>query len=87
MNGDYMDIRFHVKDETIAEKLEIIRLERGIALNSFVTKAVVEKLRREGYLQNGIQKHEPREPQKRKKELSSIDRLRKSIQEISMRKP
>ena len=79
---DYIEIRVDVKDENIIEKLDILRLERGVSSNSFIMQSIVEKLRREGYLQNGIKEHVQKE-----KELSNIDRLRKSMQKISMRKP
>ena len=85
MNGKgYAEIRVDVKDAEIVEKLDILRLERGISSNSFIIQAIAEKLRREGYLQNGICEHVPK-PKKR--EMSDIEQLRRSLQKISMRKP
>ncbi len=79
---DYIEVRVDVKDAEIIEKLDILRLERGISSNSFIMQAIAEKLRREGYLQNGIQAH-----QRKEKELSDLEELRNSLQRISMRKP
>lgn len=78
---DYMEVRVDVKDAKIIEKLDILRLERGISSNSFIIKAIAEKLRREGYLQGGVKEH-----QRKEKELSDLEQLRKSLQKISMRR-
>lgn len=37
-------------DTGIPEKLEILRLERGISVNGFIVSALAEKLKRDGYL-------------------------------------
>lgn len=79
---DYIEVRVDVKDAEIIEKLDILRLERGISSNSFIMQAIAEKLRREGYLQDGIKAH-----QRKEKELSDLEKLRNSLQRISMRKP
>ena len=79
---DYIEVRVDVKDAEIVEKLDILRLERGISSNSFIMQAIAEKLRREGYLQDGIKAH-----QRKEKELSDLEKLRNSLQRISMRKP
>lgn len=79
---DYIEVRVDVKDAEIIEKLDILRLERGIPSNSFIMQAIAEKLRREGYLQGGIKVH-----QRKEKELSDLEKLRNSLQRISMRKP
>ena len=79
---DYIEVRVDVKDAEIIEKLDILRLERGISSNSFIMQAIAEKLRREGYLQDGIKAHKRKE-----KELSDLEKLRNSLQRISMRKP
>ena len=82
MSGkDYIEVRVDVKDAEIAEKLDILRLERGISSNSFIIQAIAEKLRREGYLQGGVKEH-----QRKEKELSDLEQLRKSLQKISMRR-
>lgn len=39
-------------DTGIPEKLEILRLERGISVNGFIVSALAEKLKRDGYLSN-----------------------------------
>lgn len=83
MSGkDYIEVRVDVKDAEIIEKLDILRLERGISSNSFIIQAIAEKLRREGYLQGGVKEH-----QRKEKELSDLEQLRKSLQKISMQKP
>ena len=82
MSGkDYIEVRVDVKDAEIIEKLDILRLERGISSNSFIIQAIAEKLRREGYLQGGVKEH-----QRKEKELSDLEQLRKSLQKISMRR-
>ena len=82
MSGkDYIEVRVDVKDAEIVEKLDILRLERGISSNSFIIQAIAEKLRREGYLQGGVKEH-----QRKEKELSDLEQLRKSLQKISMRR-
>ena len=78
---DYIEVRVDVKDAEIVEKLDILRLERGISSNSFIIQAIAEKLRREGYLQGGVKEH-----QRKEKELSDLEQLRKSLQKISMRR-
>ena len=80
-NKDYIEVRVDVKDAGIVEKLDILRLERGVSSNSFIIKAIAEKLRREGYLQGGVKEH-----QRKEKELSDLEQLRKSLQKISMRR-
>ena len=78
---DYAEIRVDVKDAEIVEKLDILRLERGISSNSFILKAIAEKLMRDGYLQGGVQPH-----QTKVKELSDVEQLRRSFREIDMRR-
>lgn len=80
-NKDYIEVRVDVKDAKIVEKLDILRLERGVSSNSFIITAIAEKLRREGYLQGGVKEH-----QTKKKELSDLEQLRKSMMEIDMRR-
>lgn len=80
-NKDYIEVRVDVKDAEIVEKLDILRLERGVSSNSFIITAIAEKLRREGYLQGGVKEH-----QTEKKELNDLEQLRKSLQKISMRR-
>lgn len=79
---DYIEVRVDVKDENIVEKLDILRLERGVSSNSFIIKSIAEKLEREGYLQDGIKEH-----QRKENVQTGMDQLRKSLQKISMRKP
>ena len=79
---DYMEVRVDVKDAEIVEKLDILRLERGISSNSFIIQAIAEKLRREGYLQGGVKEH-----QKKVRELSDTEQLRNSLWKIAMRRP
>ena len=79
---DYIEVRVDVKDAEIVEKLDILRLERGISSNSFIIQAIAEKLRREGYLQGGVKEH-----QRKEKELSDIEQLRNSLWKIAMRRP
>lgn len=79
---DYIEVRVDVKDAEIVEKLDILRLERGISSNSFIIQAIAEKLRREGYLQGGIKEH-----QKKERELSDTEQLRNSLWKIAMRRP
>ena len=81
MNGkDYAEIRVNVKDAEIEEKLDILRLERGISSNSFILNAIAEKLMREGYLQGGVKPHQIKE-----KEMSDVEQLRRSFRKIDMR--
>ena len=82
MSGkDFMEVRVDVKDAKIVEKLDILRLERGISSNSFIMQSIVEKLRRDGYLQSGISEHVRKEH-----EVGDIEQLRRSLQKISMQK-
>lgn len=78
---DYMEVRVDVKDAEIVEKLDILRLERGISSNSFIIEAIVEKLRRDGYLCSGIREHMRKE---QKKELTDAEQLRNSWMKIQM---
>lgn len=80
---DFMEVRVDIKDTEIVEKLEILKLERGISSNSFIIKAIAEKLQRDGYLQGGALKHKPKEI---KKKLSDVDQIRDSWMRITMRK-
>lgn len=80
---DFIIIGVKVTNAEIIEKLDILRLERGISIRSFIIQSIAEKLKREGYLQGGILAHSKKEPKK----LSDIDQLRNSILKISMRKP
>lgn len=78
---DYMEVRVDVKDADIIEKLDILRLERGISSNSFIIKAIAEKLMREGYLHGGVKQH-----QTKPKELSDVEQLQRSFRKITMRR-
>ena len=78
---DYIEVRVDVKDAEIVEKLDILRLERGISSNSFIMQAIAEKLRREGYLQGGVKEH-----QRKEKELSELEQIRRELQKISIRR-
>lgn len=77
----FMEVRVDVRDAEIVEKLDILRLERGISSNSFIIQSIAEKLRRDGYLQSGIGEHVRKEH-----EISDIEQLRRSLQKISMRR-
>ena len=82
MSGkDFIEVRVDVKDDEIVNKLDILRIERGVSSNSFIMQAIVDKLKNDGYLQNGVSKHKQKE-----RELSGREQLRKSLQKISMRK-
>ena len=81
ISKDYIEVRVDVKDAEIVEKLDILRLERGISSNSFIMQAIAEKLRREGYLQGGIKEH-----QRKEKELGELEQIRRELQKISMRR-
>ena len=78
---EFKEVRVDVKNAEIVEKLDILRLERGISSNSFIIKAIAEKLRREGYLQNGVAEHERKVTAKQK---SDIDDLLESLRKIDM---
>lgn len=82
VNKDFVHVGVKITSAEILEKLEILRLERGISTNSFIIQAITEKLRREGYLKGGAKAH-----QKKEKELSDTEQLRRSLQKIAMRKP
>lgn len=69
---DFMEVRVDVTDAEIIEKLDILRLERGISSNSFIIQAIAEKLRKEGYLKHGVKDH-VRKPIERKKRPVSFD--------------
>lgn len=78
---DYIEVRVDVNDAEIIEKLDILRLERGISSNSFILKAIVEKLMRDGYLHGGAKPH-----QTKVRELSDVEQLRRTLQKIAMRR-
>ena len=78
-----MSIGIKVSDAEIIDKLNILRLERGISSNSFIIAAIAEKLRREGYLQKGIRDHERKD---NKREKSDMDDLLESLRKLDMRK-
>lgn len=79
----FLDVRVDITDAEVVEKLDILRLERGISSNSFIKQAIVEQLRREGYLQNGMRKHRRKECAR---QTTGIDALRNSLIRIQMRK-
>ena len=79
---DYIEVRVDVKDAEIVEKLDVLRLERGISSNSFILKAITEKLIRDGYLHGGAKPHQTKE-----KELSEVEQLQRSLRKIAMRRP
>lgn len=74
MANEFVSIGVKVTDAEILEKLEILRLERGISSNSFIVQAIAEKLYRCGYLQDGISKHKRK---KKEHEDSVIESFRK----------
>ena len=78
---EFKEVRVDVKNAEIVEKLDILRLERGISSNSFIIKAIAEKLQREGYLQNGVAEHERKVTAKPK---SDIDDLLEALRKIDM---
>ena len=80
---DFLDVWVKIPDAEIVDKLDILRLERGISSHSFIIQAIVEQLRREGYLQNGVRKHQKKE---HVKQTTSLDTLRDSLFRIQMRR-
>lgn len=76
MDQNFMEIRANVKDSEIIEKLDMLRLERGIPSNTFIIGAITEKLKRDGYLQDGVKKHVRKVVQK---EQTPMDQLRNSF--------
>lgn len=47
-------------DSGIPEKLEILRLERGISINGFIVKALAEKLKHDGFIvESDVRKSKP----------------------------
>lgn len=80
-SNDQISIGVKVSNAEINEKLDILRLERGISSNSFIIGAIVEKLQREGYLRN-VQPHERVE----RKKPSEMDELLESWRKIDMRR-
>lgn len=79
--ADSISIGVKVTDAEILEKLEILRLEHGISTNSFIIQAIAEKLQKEGYLQNGIVKHERIIAEKEK---TAAEKLLESIRKNDM---
>lgn len=69
---DFMEVRVDITDAEIIDKLDILRLERGISTTSFIIQAIAEKLRKEGYLTHGAKDH-VRKPVERKKRPMSFD--------------
>ena len=82
-SDEFMQIVVKVSNAEILEKLKILRLERGISNNSFIIASIAEKLKREGYLQEGVQKHDR---VVRKKKPSGMDDLLASLRKIDMHK-
>lgn len=66
--NDYLSLGVKLTDAEIIEKLEILRLEKGISTHSFVIKSITEKLRKEGYLPE-IKSHTKKEAQKKRDEF------------------
>lgn len=59
-------------DTGIPEKLEILRLERGVSINMFIVQALAEKLKRDGYIDSS--RIDKKEPVRKKRQLrTSID--------------
>ena len=81
MQSEFMSIGVKVTNAETLEKLDILRLERGISSNSFIISAIAEKLRREGYLKSGMAEHERKVTAKPK---SDIDDLLESLRKIDM---
>lgn len=82
-NEGFLSISVSITNAEVMEKLDILRLERGISYNSFITQAIAEQLQREGYLQNGVRKHRRKECVR---QPTGIDALRNSLIRIQMRK-
>jgi len=82
-NDDSILVGVKVSSAEINEKLDILRLERGISSHSFIISAIVEKLMREGYLPDGVQKHQP---VNRKPKPSDVDELIEAWRKIGMRR-
>lgn len=78
-NDGIMSIGVKVTDAEILSKLEILRLERGISSNSFIIQAIAEKLRREGYLPDGVSDHV-----RKMSDKSDMDELLESLRKIDM---
>ena len=72
MENECVRIGVKVTDTEIVEKLEILRLERGISSNSFIINAIAEKLRKDGYLQSGKVEH-MRKPMRKPSHTGSYD--------------
>ena len=81
MQNEFMAVTVTIKDAEILEKLEILRLERGISTHNFMVRAIAEKLIRAGYLQ----KVTPHAKKEKDKTPSLLDSLR-NIEFQSMKK-
>lgn len=77
--NDYVSIGVKISNAEIIEKLTILQLEYGISSNSFIIRSIAEKLKREGYLTDGVKQHERKEQQKPK-----ADDLMTSLRKIDM---
>lgn len=75
----FMSIGVKVTDAEILTKLEVLRLERGISSSAFIINAIAEKLRREGYLSDGVSDHVRKVSKK-----SDMDELLESLRKIDM---
>ena len=79
---EFITVYPEITDAEILEKLEILKLERGISVGSFIVKSIAEKLVREGYLEK-VNHHIRKE---KVKEVSIAESLR-MIDFKSMRPP
>lgn len=70
-----------ISDQSIIEKLDILKLEKGISLQPFIIKSIAEKLQREGFLQEGYNEHV-----KEEKPKSDLDLIHEKLMELTFKR-
>lgn len=70
-----------ISEQSIIEKLDILKLEKGISLQPFIIKSIAEKLQREGFLQEGYNEHEREEKPK-----SDLDLIHEKLMELTFKR-
>lgn len=73
--SDYLSLNFQITDAEIIEKLDILRLEKGISYQKLIIQSIAEKLHREGYLPGGYKEHVAKD---RRHKINPLDQLRLS---------
>ena len=75
-NNEFLSLGVKITDAETVEKLEILRLEKGISTHHFIVESITEKLKREGFIRD-IKQHEKVVRKKKSDREELLEKLRK----------